>query len=201
MCKPDCWKVNARKVSEHIVLHILLHTGQHSHRLVRVPMQIRIYGQNHLQWACENQNWTNKQWKKWSVLNHIFFYIMWMVAMCASLIWGRDGIRIHCGKMTRHCDSLGNVLLGYLGSSNSCGCYTHLLPINCCWPSTPLRGNGISNECGLFQKDNAPCFRAKKVSEWFEEHYNIFEVLIWPNSPDISPVQQKSDPWRPHPET
>ena len=51
--------------------------------------------------------------------------------------------------------------------------------------------------CGLFQQVNAPCHKAKKVQEWFEEHNNESEVLTWPpNSPDLSP--NKSDPWRPH---
>ena len=40
----------------------------------------------------------------------------------------------------------------------------------------------------IFQQDNAPCHRAKIVSEWFESK-NI-EHLTWPpNSPDLNCIE------------
>ncbi|KAK3530022.1 hypothetical protein QTP86_009926 [Hemibagrus guttatus] len=42
--------------------------------------------------------------------------------------------------------------------------------------------------CGLFQQDNAPCYKAEMVQEWFDDHNNQFEVLT-PNSPDLNSIQ------------
>ena len=53
----------------------------------------------------------------------------------------------------------------------------------------PFMETVFPDGCGLFQQDNAPFHKAKKVQEWFEEHNNEFEVLTWPpNSPDLSPI-------------
>ncbi|MCJ8733570.1 hypothetical protein PDJAM_G00225080 [Pangasius djambal] len=57
-----------RKVSENTVLCSLLRMELHNRRLVRVPMLTPVHQRKRLQWACEHQNWTMKQWKKvaWS---------------------------------------------------------------------------------------------------------------------------------------
>ena len=40
----------------------------------------------------------------------------------------------------------------------------------------------------MFQQDNAPCHKAKSVTEWFE-HNNI-KILHWPGrSPDLKPIE------------
>ena len=33
---------------------------------------------------------------------------------------------------------------------------------------------------GCFQQDNAPCHKARTISNWFVEHDNEFTVLQWP---------------------
>jgi len=39
---------------------------------------------------------------------------------------------------------------------------------------------------GYFQQDNAPCHKARIISNWFLEHDNDFTVLKWPpQSPDL----------------
>lgn len=43
---------------------------------------------------------------------------------------------------------------------------------------------------GYFQHDNAPCHRAKVVSNRFHKHDNEFIVLHWPSqSPDVNPIE------------
>ena len=68
--------------------------------------------------------------------------------VCASLTWGTHGTRMHYGKKVswqRQRDALGNVLLGQLGSSHPCACYsdTNHLPLHCYRPLTPFHRNSI----------------------------------------------------------
>ena len=57
-----------------------------------------------------------------------------------------------------------------------------------------------------FRKIIHPCYTAKIVQEWFEDHNKEFKVLPWPpNSTDLNLIkhlwdvlEKKSDLWRPH---
>lgn len=47
---------------------------------------------------------------------------------------------------------------------------------------------------GYFQHDNAPCHKAKDISNRFDVHDNKFSVLQFPSqSPDLKPIEHIQD--------
>jgi len=44
----------------------------------------------------------------------------------------------------------------------------------------PFMATMYPSSDGYFQQDNAPCHKARIISNWFLEHDNEFTVLKWP---------------------
>ena len=115
-------KVNAgydRQVSEHTVHCSLLRMGQCSPYCTYTANSAKNGHVN-----IRNVPWSNgRRWP--TLMNHVFFCILWMAGCLYVVTWGRDSTRMHYRKkasLQRQGDALGNVLLGNLGYWHSCGC-------------------------------------------------------------------------------
>jgi len=54
----------------------------------------------------------------------------------------------------------------------------------------PFMGTLYQSSDGYFQQDNAPCHKARIISNWSLEHDNEFTVLKWPpQSPYLNPIE------------
>jgi len=58
----------------------------------------------------------------------------------------------------------------------------------------PFMATMYPSSDGYFQQNNAPCHKARIISNWFLEHDNEFTVLkLSPKSPDLNPIEHLWD--------
>jgi len=88
----------------------------------------------------------------------------------------------HCaGWWWWWCNGVGDIFLAHFRplSANWALFKCHGLPEHCFWPCPSLQGHHgmYTSSDGYFQQDNAPCHKARIISNWFLEHDNEFTVL------------------------
>ncbi|GBN71093.1 Transposable element Tc1 transposase [Araneus ventricosus] len=184
-------------VSEHTVQRTLLDMGLCSRRPTRVPLLTKRHRQLRLQWVREHRDWTMDEWKivAWSDESRFLIHH----------VDGRVRVRRLPGEQllpscsTSHTQAGGGGIMlwgtfswAFLGpvfvleQTMKAANYLNIIADQL----HPYMAFVVPTGNGIFQKDNAPCRKARIVLEWFEEHTDEFHLMSWPpNSPDLNPME------------
>ncbi len=143
------------------------------------------------------ENWAIEDWKNVSWSDESRFLLRHSDGRVR--IWHKEheSMDPSCLVSTVQADGGGEMMWGIFSMHT----LVPLVPIEHCLNATsylsivtdhvhPFMTTVYPSSDGYFHHDNAPCYKAQIISNWFLEHDNEFTLLKWPpQSPDLSLIE------------
>lgn len=185
-----------KKVSKHTVYRALKEQGLEAGKKIKKPALSPKNVRERLAFAKSHKDWTVDDWQRviWSDETKINRFCSDGMSWC----WKSGG----CNLQDQHVSQ--TVKFGG-GSITIWACMTHKGPGFMCrvegGMNKELYGRvlkeelqmtidhyGLDRDEVIFQQDNAPCHKAKDITQWLESQ--PFDTLQWPaQSPDLNPIE------------
>jgi hypothetical protein len=172
----------------------LLEKGLRGCKAKRKPLLTEKQRHNRLRWAKAHANWTVNDWKKVVFSDESTFNVNNHAGNCYVRRFPGEENSPQCILPTiKHPISVmfwGCITSNGVGRLSICSgmmnstAYIETLKAKL----LPTLRSTFPNGDYIFQDDNAPCHRAKKVKEWMRQQ--IIPTLEWPaQSPDLNPIE------------
>ncbi len=170
------------------------YSSRRPHRVLLLSAKNR---KQRLQFTQAHQNWTIEDWKNVAWSDESRFLLQHSDGRVR--IWRKEHENMDpsCLVSTVQAGCCGEMVWGIF-SWHTLG---PLVPIEHCLNATaylsivsdhvhPFMTTVYPSSYGYFHHDNAPCYKAQIISNWFLEHDNEFTLLKWPpQSPDLSLIE------------
>jgi transposase len=189
----ECGSPRASKTT---ISRRLLEVGLNSYKATKCPFLMEKDYKIRLDWCRERKNWSFDKWSNviWSDESNFELFNRKNAPLVRRFKEDKLNPNYITGRVQKCGGSVG--IWGCFSANGTGCCYIYRNRLDAEGYLNILEDSLIPSidlliddkDFFMFQQDNAPCHKAKKVLKWFEERQ--ISLLEWPaRSPDLNPIE------------